>query len=125
MSFRRLALRGVVAAAIAAAAFAALAQGSRPMTGGTMPMGHGGMAMDEYMGAMNRMQMGMKMQSSGDADVDFARMMIPHHQAAIDMAKSELKYGKDPEVRKLAEDIIVAQEKEIAQMKAWLEKNKK
>jgi len=109
-------------AAVGAAAFGAWAQTGKPM-GGMGGMSGGGMnhmAMDEYMGAMNRMRGGMTMQSSGDADIDFARMMIPHHQAAIDMANSELKYGKDPEIRKLAQDIIVAQEKEIAQMKAWL-----
>lgn len=57
---------------------------------------------------------------TGDPDVDFARGMIPHHQAAIDMAKIQLEFGKDPEMRKLAEAIIAAQESEIATLKAFL-----
>lgn len=84
----------------------------------TMPQ-HGGAA-DAMQGAMQQMQHGMDMPATGDVDVDFAQMMIPHHQGAIDMAKAELASGKDPELRQLAEKIIAAQEKEIAFLKEWL-----
>lgn len=62
---------------------------------------------------------------SGDADVDFVRMMIPHHEGAIAMAEVELKYGKDESRKALARQIIEAQTKEIAEMKDWLKKNAK
>jgi uncharacterized protein (DUF305 family) len=73
--------------------------------------------------SMKTMMNGMRAKPTGKPDKDFAIMMIPHHQGAIDMAKVELQYGTDPELRQLATDIVAAQEKEIAQMKAWLEKN--
>jgi uncharacterized protein (DUF305 family) len=81
--------------------------------------GNGHAAMDAYMAAHQRMMKQMNMSMSGDPDKDFAMMMIPHHQGAIDMAKVELQYGKDPQLRSMAEEIIKAQEKEIAEMKEW------
>jgi len=62
----------------------------------------------------------MALELTGDPDVDFARGMIPHHQGAIDMARALLAYGADPELRKLAEAIVAAQEAEIAFLRAWL-----
>jgi uncharacterized protein (DUF305 family) len=75
--------------------------------------------------SMSTMMKGMNVKPTGKPDKDFVLMMMPHHQGAVDMAKIELQYGTDPELRQLATDIVAAQEKEIAQMKAWLEKNGK
>lgn len=78
-----------------------------------------------YMDGMARMSHDMNAAMTGDADIDFAAMMIPHHQGAIDMAKIQLEYGKDPDLRKLSEAIVAAQESEIAFMKGWLAKQGK
>lgn len=78
-----------------------------------------------YEAANMRMHKDMAIAFTGDPDVDFVLGMMPHHQGAIDAAKVVLRYGKDPETRKLAEEIIKAQETEIAQMKAWLAKRGK
>jgi len=72
-----------------------------------------------------KMHAGMTAALTGDPDVDFMQGMIPHHQGAIDMAEIVLKYGKDPETRKLAEEIVKAQTAEIAFMKEWLAKRGK
>lgn len=80
-----------------------------------------GSATKSYRAAMHRMHQNMTIPYTGDADTDFAAGMIPHHQAAIDMARIELKYGKDRTMRSLAKNIIFAQELEIAWMGRWLE----
>ena len=78
-----------------------------------------------YRDASMKMHKDMDIPYSGDADADFVRGMIPHHQGAIDMARIVLAHGKDPEIRKLAESVISDQEKEVAMMKDWLKKNGK
>jgi uncharacterized protein (DUF305 family) len=80
---------------------------------------------DIYGPAMNDMHGKMMLvQPTGDADADFMLEMIPHHEGAIGMAEAALAHAKDPEVRKLAADIIASQEKEVALMKKWLAAHK-
>jgi uncharacterized protein (DUF305 family) len=78
-----------------------------------------------FRAASDKMHGDMAITFSGNADVDFLKGMLPHHQGAVDMAKIVLEHGKDAKVRKLARDIIKAQNTEIAFMKAWLAKNAK
>ena len=60
---------------------------------------------------------------TGDNDADFVRFMLPHHQAALDMAKAELTYGTDPQMRRLAQEIITDQQSEIELMQLWLKRH--
>jgi uncharacterized protein (DUF305 family) len=78
-------------------------------------------AWSELIASMGKMHMAMgAVARSGNRDVDFVRLMIPHHQAAIDMAKTQLLYGKDPQMRRLAQEIITGQQLEIELMRSWL-----
>lgn len=78
-----------------------------------------------FAAANAKMHADMGVPLTGNADVDFIAGMIPHHQGAVEMARIVLQYGTDPEVRKLAETIIAAQEAEIAWMTEWLAKQPK
>ena len=72
--------------------------------------------------AMSRMDQDMAVAPTGNPDRDFAAMMIPHHQGAIDMAKAELQFGRNPVLRRLAEGIIVEQQQEIEVMRRELQR---
>lgn len=135
---KKIAIGAVFAAMIAAGTYVyAQSDNMAGMDHSGMNMGNDGMAMMSHAtlippelandpatvasaAAMDKMMADMMVPYTGDPDVDFARGMIPHHQAAIDMAKIQLEFGKDPEMLKLAEAIIAAQESEIATLKAFL-----
>ena len=91
-----------------------------------MPMSTGSAMQKELMQGMDQMNQDMMAAAQyKDPDVAFAAGMLPHHIGAVKMAEVELKYGKDPEMRKLAENIINAQQAEIEQMQKWLEAHNK
>ena len=91
-----------------------------------MPMSTDSAMQQELMQGMNQMNQDMMAAARyKDPDVAFAAGMLPHHIGAVKMAEVELKYGKDPEMRKLAEDIINAQQAEIEQMQKWLKAHNK
>jgi uncharacterized protein (DUF305 family) len=127
---RSVIIAAVLAAAIGGGAGYVLAQGTQ-MPGMQMPgMQMPGMQQPSaealrspstagFKAAMDKMMRDMQ-PLTGNPDRDFAAGMIPHHQGAIDMARIVLQYGKDAEVRKIAEDVISAQEKEIVQLRAIL-----
>ena len=76
----------------------------------------------ELIASMDKMHMTMDaVKESDNSDIDFVRLMLPHHQAAIDMAKTQLLYGKDPQMRRLAQEIITDQQLEIELMQRWLQ----
>jgi uncharacterized protein (DUF305 family) len=75
----------------------------------------------ELRDAMSRMHANIfRLPMAANPDEDFVRLMIPHHQAALDMAKTQLLCGKDPQIRRLAQEIITDQQSEIQVMELWL-----
>ena len=66
---------------------------------------------------MKKMMGDMAVKPTGDVDADFVAMMVPHHQGAIDMALAVLRHGRNPQIRRLAQEIIVTQQQEIAVMR--------
>jgi len=74
----------------------------------------------ENAAAMDKMMAGMNITPTGDADADFAAMMIPHHQGAIDMALAEVRHGKNEQLRRIAQEIVVEQQQEIVAMRLAL-----
>lgn len=110
---------------------AGAARAADPMVmdhGAAMPMAAppaAGAADKAFAASNDAMMKGMGVTPSGDPDRDFVAMMLPHHRGAVAMAKVELRYGRDPELRKLAAAIVKAQAVEIARMQAWQKKNVK
>ena len=111
-----------------AAALAAAPVGTAVAEPAMPPMGSGhggdahapGAADRAMMAGMQRMNQAMDAAPmTGDPDRDFVAMMMPHHRGAIDMARVELQYGKDPEMRRLARAVVAAQDDEIAEMRRW------
>ena len=86
------------------------------------PKGDAGPSSQAFNGITARLHQDMAITFTSNTDVDFVKEMIPLHQGAVDMAKTVLAFGKDPEVKKVAEGIISAQEAEITSMKEWLKK---
>ena len=121
----RLSLMACVLALAVAPAFAQPAPSAPPaaMPGMAMPASppaaEAAPSTRAYQAAMAKMDRGMAIPYTGNADQDFVAGMIPHHQGAIDMARVELRYGHDKALKRLARGIIKAQEKEIAFMRRW------
>jgi uncharacterized protein (DUF305 family) len=87
------------------------------------PTGSASTADTDMMNAMHKMNQSMKdMKLTGNQDHDFITMMIPHHEAAIQMSQVELKYGKDPRVKEVAEGVLKGQSKDVKHMKKWYKK---
>jgi uncharacterized protein (DUF305 family) len=118
--------RAVIVGAAVAAAGPALSQAANPHAGHGAPTARRAPASPStaaFQAANDKMHRDMAITFSGNADIDFVRGMIPHHQGAIDMAEVVLQHGRDETTKKWAGDIIREQRREIAEMQAWLAQN--
>lgn len=107
---------------LASATGLAMAQGTYPASAGEHTAGSGSQQMHQVMAkSMHDME---SMKPSGDTDRDFAAMMRMHHQSGIEMAKVELAHGKDPEMRRIAQNIVESQQREVEQFDKWLAKRR-
>jgi uncharacterized protein (DUF305 family) len=120
---------GMSGAAFAQQGGAAMQSGSmdpaemQKMMADMMPKPDDTASTKDFKEADMRMMHNMHVPFTGDPDVDFRTHMIPHHQGAVEMAKVALKHAKDPATRKMAQNIVKAQEKEVGEMQAWLKKH--
>ena len=133
--FSRLAVPFALAIALAATPALAQGQGNQPMQAHSGMMQGKGMGMMQqnmpqdpasraYMESMRKMNQGMMGKPlSGDADRDFATMMMSHHQGAIDMARVELEHGKDPEIKAMAQKVIGDRSREVNELQDWLNRH--
>ena len=108
-------LRFIVSASALAIPVLALAHDHPPPATGSLAAEKPYLAENDA--AMTKMMAGMTIKPSGDVDKDFVDMMVPHHQGAIDMAVAVLRHGKNEKIRRLAQEIIVDQQQEIAAMR--------
>lgn len=108
---------------LAAAAALALPARAQEHDHGASAGAAAGTSTEGYLAAAERMHVAMDIDYTGNADIDFARGMIGHHQGAIDMARVMLEHGEDPELLMLAREVITAQEREIAFLESWLAVN--
>ena len=111
---------GVLVLLILVCSIASPARQGLPSSEKDQTEGTAGLEMEQ---AMEKMHTGMaSIKPTGDNDADFVRFMLPHHQAALDMAKAELTHGKDPQMRRLAQEIVTDQQSEIELMQLWLKR---
>lgn len=124
-SLRLFGLAAATLLGVAAGHAQAPAPMAMPMPGSATASPGAAMPEQSMMAAMDRMSKAMAaVPMTGNTDHDFVAMMIPHHQGGIDMARFELANGHDPAMRKLAKAVVAAQEREIADMQAWLKAHK-